>query len=96
MAIRRRTRIWWRCTTHAQSPESELVSQLKAALSIEHSRLHDATKPIDEDVLRAEFEARHSCTYGFKRSHRGTYSNPPTATRWNSFRLGAEVARALR
>ena len=43
------------------------------------------------NLLRSHFEKTFSCTFGFKRSHLGTYVNPSTSTRWRAFLQGAEA-----
>lgn len=81
---------------HLDSPAERRISLLESALSMEHSRLVDALRPIPESVLRAEFERTHTDTYGFRRGRQGGYANPTTAAKWNAFRKGAEFARGLR
>jgi len=44
------------------------------------------------DELRAKFEAQHTCSYGHRRSRRGSYVNPPTQRDWKWFQAGAAVA----
>ena len=47
-----------------------------------------------EDELRTAFELLAKCSYGFKRSRKGTYVNGATARDWKWFKLGAEHERA--
>lgn len=44
------------------------------------------------DELRAKFEAQHTCSFGHRRSRRGSYVNPPTQRDWKWFQAGAPVA----
>jgi hypothetical protein len=40
-------------------------------------------------TLRAKFESLANDSFGFRRSHRGTYMNPAVARDWKWFQLGA-------
>lgn len=43
----------------------------------------------EQAALRAKFESLASDSFGFRRSHRGTYMNPAVARDWKWFQLGA-------
>lgn len=47
------------------------------------------------EALRPEFERLSTCTHGFSRSRRGTYTNPATARDWKWFQFGAIAARRV-
>lgn len=80
----------------AAAPTEERVELLRKALELSGFKLIDATRLIDEEVLREVFERKVTCSYGFKRSRRGGYVNPVTANRWKWFKAGAVYARAGR
>lgn len=47
---------------------------------------------LNEESLRAKFEALANDSYGFKRSAKGTYVNGSTARDWKWFKLGIAAA----
>lgn len=51
------------------------------------------TQPATEDELREVFESMARDSFGFKRSRRGTYKNPPIARDWKWFCAGARLTQ---
>ncbi len=49
--------------------------------------------PAQIEELRAIFERANRDSYKFKRSRRGTYSNPAIARDWKWFLLGADAIK---
>lgn len=45
----------------------------------------------EQAALRAKFESLANDSFGFRRSHRGTYTNPAVARDWKWFQLGVAV-----
>lgn len=46
-------------------------------------------------ALRAKFESLANDSFGFRRSHRGTYMNPAVARDWKWFLLGVMASNKV-
>lgn len=46
---------------------------------------------MDEEELRKIFESQAKDSFGFRRSHKGTYVNPAVARDWKWFKMGHDV-----
>lgn len=67
------------------------MTKLNHAHMIGSRLVKPRTEPC-EDRLRRKFESMNRDSYGFRRSTRGTYTNPAIARDWKWFQLGYKEA----